>query len=617
MHFGGLSHDELHKRWFGEDVIAWLKGLFNPDIKTEYTHSLATTFTAKLIEEDWDCNIKGVDTEAHLLIQALLDVNVQTSFGVTIIATLGNPGTPIDLSNSYLYFKNQGEVSAIFTLDALGKVKFNRDIELLNLQNFPGATFGIPKLVTVGPNFRLLGHVDAELTLSGHLESRARIAAWNVQQTYPAANNDFMPKDLSTLSVDGTGDFQGISHPTFDYSVTTTGTLAAHLRPTFEFGISFDDLWSIPSARVQLVADGSVTLSAKATTESGQCPFTYGVDVGVRLYAHVDAPSFKWNIPDFDIYPLATKSPIKGDSCPSQKRSLNFDDAEYFELGESHNSSSHLLVSRDVYYMDDVMPVLSLQSDHHLLKRAGTYGPPFHLPRTGCLFCPTASDDNPTDCAKVTGWEDSQLTAAVNNQLSLSKRDVSDDDEETDMHYNLFEKRDTKDIAFCPGAAMHIISPQFDSSGTIVGRIPNIPSYGYTNPTVCNDFGFQQLGQTPDLTNPLNKFATEHILEFQLVSIFLEEFSAQQGQRYPDPAGSNNNVDLCHYLQPYWYTLPVASYITINGVQAKPIQFVASAFPGTNNHENEFVLLDAGVNTAKEGVCYYPSNIKVFYKLNS
>ena len=66
MHHGALSHEELHKRWFGEDVIAWLKGFFNPNIKTDFTHSLASTFTAKLIEEDWACNIKGVDTEAHL-----------------------------------------------------------------------------------------------------------------------------------------------------------------------------------------------------------------------------------------------------------------------------------------------------------------------------------------------------------------------------------------------------------------------------------------------------------------------------------------------------------------------------------------------------------------------
>lgn len=410
-----------------------------------------------------------------------------------------------------------------------------------------------------------------------------------------------MPKDLSTVDVDGTGDFQGIGRPTFDYSVTAVGKLSAHLKPTFEFGIKFDDIWGVPPAVVQVIADGSVSVTMTATSDRPSCPFTYSVDVGARLYSHVDAPSFGWNIPDFDLYPLVTKNAIQGGSCPS-KRSLYSDYDDYLGEGE-YNVSEITVVPRQVYTMEDIAPA-SLAGIGHLSKRAGVYGPPFHLPRTGCLFCPSTSDDNPTDCKTVTGWEASQLAASVSNSLSLSKRD-EEDEESPEMHYNSFVKREFKDIAFCPGAAMHFISPSFDSSGTIVGRLPNIPSYGYTNRGVCNDFGFQQLGTTPDLTDPLNMYATEHILEFQLVPIFLEAYSAQQGRRYQDPAGSGNLVDLCHYLQPYWYTLPVGSYINVNGVTDKPIQFVASTFPGTNNFENEFVILDAGVNTAKEGVSHF------------
>ena len=43
-HFGGLSHEELHKRWFGSNAIAWLKGLFNTNIKPEFTHNIDSTF---------------------------------------------------------------------------------------------------------------------------------------------------------------------------------------------------------------------------------------------------------------------------------------------------------------------------------------------------------------------------------------------------------------------------------------------------------------------------------------------------------------------------------------------------------------------------------------------
>lgn len=60
---------------------------------------------------------------------------------------------------------------AIFTLAAVAKARFGTgDIELLGLENFPGATFSILKLITVGPNFKLFDSVDAEVTLSGKLE---------------------------------------------------------------------------------------------------------------------------------------------------------------------------------------------------------------------------------------------------------------------------------------------------------------------------------------------------------------------------------------------------------------------------------------------------------------
>lgn len=163
----------------------------------------------------------GVDVEAKLLAQALASVKVGTSFGFTLITKLR---LPLDLSQSYLYFKNKGDVSAIFTLDAVGKAVFQTgDIEIAGLQNFPGATFGIPKLLTVGPNFRLYGAVDAEVTLAGHLESKVKIASWDVQQTYPAQSSDCDPKGLSAPDRDGTGSFDGLSQPTFNYSVTATG----------------------------------------------------------------------------------------------------------------------------------------------------------------------------------------------------------------------------------------------------------------------------------------------------------------------------------------------------------------------------------------------------------
>ncbi|KAL8701240.1 MAG: hypothetical protein Q9201_005019 [Fulgogasparrea decipioides] len=279
------NHAELHKRWFGSDAIAWLKGLFNTNIKPKFTHNNDTTFTAKLIDETWGpCKVGGVDVEAKLLAQALASVKVGTGFGFTLITKLS---LPLDLSQSYLYFKNKGDVSATFTLDAVGKAKFGTgDIEIAGLENFPGATFGIPKLLTVGPNFKLVGAVDAEVTLSGHLESKVQIASWDIQQTYPDQGAEWDPKGLSNPNRDGTGSFEGIKQPTLDYSVTATGQITAHLKPTFEFGIVFNKMWKVDSAKVDVIADGWVRMKAAAgASSSGNCPFTYVTGQNSDRYA--------------------------------------------------------------------------------------------------------------------------------------------------------------------------------------------------------------------------------------------------------------------------------------------------------------------------------------------
>ena len=436
-HYGALSHEELHKRWFGSDAIAWLKGLFNPDIKPEFTHKIDTTFTAKLIDETWGpCDVGGVDVEAKLLAQALASVQVATSFGFTLITKLS---LPLDLSQSYLYFKNKGDVSATFTLDAVGRAKFGTgDIEIGGLENFPGATFGIPKLLTVGPNFKLFGAVDAEVTLSGHLESKVQIASWDVQQTYPDQGDEWDPKALSKPNRDGTGTFGGIKQPTFDYAVTASGRITAHLKPTYEFGIVFDKMWNVDSAKVDVVADGWVRVRAAAgASSSGNCPFTYGIDVGADLYATVSAPkAFGWAPRSFPIASLPPKAAKEGGTCPIQQK-------------------------RDLYdvLLGPTMEPLAVgnTSEHALTKRAAVVGPLLKLPKSS-FSCPTPKK-NTKACADILGWEPAQLS----DPGAISKRDLS-----RDVHYNHFEKRELKRINFCT-PLIRITSPPFHSSGIIVG----------------------------------------------------------------------------------------------------------------------------------------------------
>ena len=56
LHFGALSKEDLHKRWFGSGVISWLKQLVttgSAKVTEELNHSVDQTLTAILIDEQW------------------------------------------------------------------------------------------------------------------------------------------------------------------------------------------------------------------------------------------------------------------------------------------------------------------------------------------------------------------------------------------------------------------------------------------------------------------------------------------------------------------------------------------------------------------------------------
>lgn len=132
--------------------------------------------------------------------------------------------------------------------------------------------------------------------------------------------------------------------------------------------------------------------------------------------------------------------------------------------------------------------------------------------------------------------------------------------------------------------------------------MPGINTYGYTNPSDCNDFGFDLVTVPVKGVNSMD-YATEHILEFQLLSIFITKTSTQLGNKFANPSTSSKgtNVNLCGYMKPYWYT--PKNVIDINGVKRTALQWVSYQFPGSDNaFTSEFVLLDKYVNTAKEGV---------------
>lgn len=170
----------------------------------------------------------------------------------------------------------------------------------------------------------------------------------------------------------------------------------------------------------------------------------------------------------------------------------------------------------------------------------------------------------------------------------MSRRDISGL-----LDYHFFEKRAEKKVSFCSGK-MEVVSPKYDSSGNIVKKQTSIKTYGYKNPDDCNDYDFGLV----DIPTDTSKYATEHILEFQLLKIFLEAKSEKDGFKWEDAEG--DSVDLCYYMKEYW-----AGNIRLNmdGEEGTLIERLPKVFPGRDNgFASEFVILEKYVNGMKERV---------------
>lgn len=154
---------------------------------------------------------------------------------------------------------------------------------------------------------------------------------------------------------------------------------------------------------------------------------------------------------------------------------------------------------------------------------------------------------------------------------------------------------------------MEVVSPKYDSSGKIVKKQTSIKTYGYKNPGDCNDYDFGLVG----IPSQTSSYATEHVLEFQLLKIFLEAKSDRDGLKYKDSEG--DLVDLCDYMKEYWSG---DINVDVNGGQGMPIEILPKVYPGKDNSfDSEFVLLEKYVNGIKEHVsialCCIPTSLEV------
>ncbi|KAF2003755.1 glycoside hydrolase family 18 protein [Amniculicola lignicola CBS 123094] len=572
-HFGGLSHEELHKRWFGSDILSWLKNLVKGEIKKEFTHEITDQFIAKIIDDKLDCP----PLHTHILVQALTDVKVSTSFGFTLITKLDfkNPGSPLDLSNSYLTFTNSGKVTATFTLDALIEVTYTKDdLEILKLP-FPGASFRVPGIVTIGPELRILGGFNLGLSLSAEIEAKVDLADWEIRHTLPAAEG-FEPKIEDALDAGDSGDQNGLLQPQFYAGVMATGKAEAHLKVNVEFGIRFDERWKVGAATAGVTADGYVRLDVgvgKSTVAT--CPFTYGVTLGARLYASVETPpQFGWGTKTWPLPGSGEIPVIPGGKCPDLRE------------GQPDKRGMRLLDGTTGILNTSSYREIEARSTHAVSKRIVRWGPPFHIPTLKCPNGGASGDASGSKCEKL-----SHVPGSSNEDLA--KREPG---HVTNYHH--FEKRDTKTQQFCKGRNLiTIVSAEYPNSGEFAGSVPGGLTYGYTNPATCTDFGFGQIGA------PANTalYATEHILEFQMIQDFFTDYTTNH-HKVTCYNPSINNEDSCHCIANFWFKLKAQQRPIITGEPKDPIDHIGAVFPGHKNQwRNELVLLDKEVNNIKEG----------------
>lgn len=407
-HNNGMEHKDLHKRWFGEDVLNWLAELISvgeAEATQELNHHVNEKVELLLMDQQFGpCPVGPAQAQANVRSSITAEIDVETSFGLTIITTLKDG---MDLSRSYLYFRNAGEVNAKFELDAVASLTYSTgDIKLLGLDDFPGATFRVPGVVTVGPNLAVYASADASLVVAGHLEAAVTLASWEIQQTYPQSD-EHPPQTLDKPDREA----KTVGKPSFDASVSASGEIALHLKPTVTFGIVFDDRWKVDRCAVDLVLDGYVIGHAEAgysLNGDNSCPFTYGIDAGSEIYAQLSAPKlFDWGGNKRATLASVPRKQITPKSCPGgDSKSLRRWIGE-----EAVNASSEYISPQS----GSLMPI-----PHGLSKRDTlTLGPLVTIPDR-FLECPgEGGGNNKCVMCSMYGKDDS----SDEKDLALTKRE--------------------------------------------------------------------------------------------------------------------------------------------------------------------------------------------------
>ncbi|KAH8588883.1 hypothetical protein B0O99DRAFT_664813 [Bisporella sp. PMI_857] len=584
---GLITREELHERWFGSDVVDWLKGLINGvaggiDVK----HSYSEDFKLIFLREKFTCDLPGNgEVQANLDASATVHVEMDTNYGFTLVTTLDFPP---NLSKSYLYFRNRGKVDAKFEMSAVVSATFKGETVLLSADQF-GATFTVP------------GAVEGGISLAGSFQTQVKLVDWDVRQTFPVANNDWNPESDSTPNRDGT---QQLLDPTFEYNVAVDGFITAHVKPTITFGIEWSKtLFDLPNAAVNLVADGYVTFYGSANTGSSGSSLCYGVKAGADLYANVDAPDlYGWKL-SVDRYEIASVPPVDvfGPKCPISSRAI---DADWLNLPGVNDTNPKNARSYPQIFED-------FDSASKLNKRAQPYGPVIKVPK---LTCPGQGDapDDPYPCPLcgssstsrlLMGREDTCIftpgnsgestcsgTAAKRSELPefLANASSSNSLGENGFAHSLVsrdsevEKRTEKTLTWDYGGGTWYLDfgpyPSCNAAAT-GGKVSKV------RPTQCS------LKSTNVIT------PSDHVYEAQTIRDFLEMLRGRGPIPLPTAVGYGAASD--EWVSTFLIDIPGGPVAPLPVAGSASLQRALSTNLGGNGNEGLMAILHKGINNKK------------------
>ncbi|KAI8944631.1 carbohydrate-binding module family 18 [Xylaria longipes] len=282
-------YHELHERWFSITIQDWL------DRQGEVTyganlisHAIRENFRWTIFNDRKSCP----NLEAYVHLYADFWVNIDTSATLTIIFDLSNIAEPRE---SHVMFRNKGEVKTALVFEALADFRFTTGQTQIAGFAPVGASFSIPGIVTIGPEFKLVAELSARAVLHTDARIDLDVASWDYTQRYPFEGNDNYldtPKKMDGNDEVGSSSGHGPGKPVFFYDIGVEGSVTAHVIPTMTFGITFNPSYTVPNAAIELGVDSWARVYGSSASSSDVAyQYCYGAKMGYEVFARLDAPN--------------------------------------------------------------------------------------------------------------------------------------------------------------------------------------------------------------------------------------------------------------------------------------------------------------------------------------